>query len=167
MGTRGGVSQISNRHQRANNPYLGDEHYDDSKPTTYLQYLDMNNLYGYAMTQKLPTGFFRFLADDEIKELDISSIPSDSPTGYVLEVSLAYPNHLHEAPERKHIRNGHTLRLCGKNYMEKMKTMNFLLELRWKNLSLLWRTKIITLCIIAIFSYIFNWVWRLSRFTEC
>ena len=79
---------------------MGDEHYDDSKPTTYLQYLDMKNLYGYAMTQKLPTGFFR------------SSIPSDSATGYVLEVSLAYPNHLHDAhsdyalaPERKHIRN--------------------------------------------------------------
>ena len=111
-GLRGGISQISNRYQSANNPYLGEELYDASKPTTYLQYLDMNNLYGYAMVQKLPTGLFKFLTDEEIKSLDFQSVAADSSTGYILEVSLSYPKEIHEsysyyplAPERKCILN--------------------------------------------------------------
>ena len=97
-GLRGGISQISNRYQSANNPYLGEEHYDASKPTTYLQYLDMNNLYGYAMVQKLPTGLFKFLTYEEIKSLDFQSVAADSSSGYILEVRLSYPKEIHELP---------------------------------------------------------------------
>ncbi|WAR20718.1 hypothetical protein MAR_014692 [Mya arenaria] len=52
-GIRGGISQIAHRHAKANNPYLPD--YDASLPTIYLQYLDANNLYGWAMNQPRPT----------------------------------------------------------------------------------------------------------------
>ncbi|CAH3169888.1 unnamed protein product [Porites lobata] len=43
-GTRGGISHISKRYAEANNKYM--DNYDSSKPTTYIQYLDANNLYG-------------------------------------------------------------------------------------------------------------------------
>ena len=45
-GMRGGISVISNRYARANNPYLKPEDYDGSKPHSYICYLDANNLYG-------------------------------------------------------------------------------------------------------------------------
>ena|SRR6218665_1201429 len=54
-GMRGGVSMISNRHAEANSPYLA-QGYDASKETSYITYLDCNNLYGYAMSEPLPTG---------------------------------------------------------------------------------------------------------------
>ncbi|MCG7877069.1 MAG: DNA polymerase [Candidatus Thiodiazotropha endolucinida] len=108
-GMRGGISQISHRYQKANNPLL-DENLDSSQPISYIQYLDMNNLYGYAMTQKLPTGMFRFLNEDEIERLDILSIPEEGSVGMILEVSLIYPNEIHDrdadyplAPEKRRI----------------------------------------------------------------
>ena len=52
-----GVIQSVNRWTKANNPYMGSEFAPD-KPTRYLQYLDANNLYGWAMSQPLPTGGF-------------------------------------------------------------------------------------------------------------
>ena len=56
-GIRGGITQSVHRWAAANNPYMGPE-YDKNKPTKYLQYLDANNLYGWAMSQTLPTGRF-------------------------------------------------------------------------------------------------------------
>ena len=109
-GLRGGISFIANRYKEANNPLLGEQHYDSTKPTSYLQYLDMNNLYGYAMAQKLPTGLFRFLDEEEMEEFNINSKAKDGSKGYILEVSLTYPEQLHDlhsdyplAPERKKV----------------------------------------------------------------
>ena len=59
-GIRGGITQSVHRWAEANNPYMGSKH-DESKPTRYLQYLDANNLYGWAMSQPLPTGGFRWV----------------------------------------------------------------------------------------------------------
>ena len=59
-GIRGGITQSVHRWAAANNPYMGSEH-EPSKPTKYLQYLDANNLYGWAMSQLLPTGEFRWV----------------------------------------------------------------------------------------------------------
>lgn len=86
-GIRGGIVQCTRRHAVANHKYLDD--YDSSKPSEYLMYLDVNNLYGYAMSHSLPYGGFKWL--DDFNHLDISNIPSDSPTGYILEVDLDYP----------------------------------------------------------------------------
>lgn len=55
-GIRGGISQISNRYKKANNPYV--EEYDHSKETSFLAYYDINNLYGLSLSDKLPVGFF-------------------------------------------------------------------------------------------------------------
>ena len=57
-GIRGGITQSINRWAKANNPYMGSEFVPD-KPTRYLQYLDANNLYGWAMSQPLPTSGFK------------------------------------------------------------------------------------------------------------
>ena len=69
-GIRGEITQSVHRWAAANNPYMGSE-YDSSKPTRYLQYLNANNLYGWAMSQPLPTGRFRWvdIHPDEIGEL--------------------------------------------------------------------------------------------------
>ena len=60
-GIRGGITQSVNRWAKANNPYMGSEFVPD-KPTKYLQYLDANNLYGWAMSQPLPTGGFKWVS---------------------------------------------------------------------------------------------------------
>jgi hypothetical protein len=92
---RGGVSTITHRHVTANNPYI--EGYDDQLPNSYIAYLDANNLYGHAMSQSLPFADFRFLAPREINNLDYMNVAPDANTGYILEVDLEYPTHLHDA----------------------------------------------------------------------
>ena len=106
---RGGVSIISKRYAKANNPLI--EGYDDTKPNSWIIYLDANNLYGWAMQQFLPKGDFRFLSEEEISVLNINTIDDESSTGYILQVDLEYPPHLHElhncfplAPERMKIK---------------------------------------------------------------
>ena len=65
---RGGISKISTRHAQANSSSFPDT-YDSSLPNQNLLYLDANNLYGWAMSQSLPTRGFRFLQQDEISTL--------------------------------------------------------------------------------------------------
>ena len=60
-GIRGGITHIAKRYAEANNRYM--DHYDPNKPSTYIQYLDANNLYGCAMSQPLPTHGFKWLKD--------------------------------------------------------------------------------------------------------
>jgi len=64
-GIRGKISTISHRYGKANNKYLD---YDSNMPTTFITYLNENNLYGWAMSQKLPTHGFKWMDDDELKE---------------------------------------------------------------------------------------------------
>ena len=58
-GLRGGISYIAKRYSKANNEYCPD--YDPKKPSTLISYLDMNNLYGWAMSEYLPYGRFKWL----------------------------------------------------------------------------------------------------------
>ncbi|XP_058029287.1 uncharacterized protein LOC131193286 [Ahaetulla prasina] len=104
-GKRGGISMVSKRYARANNPLV--EGYDSSKPTFYIMYLDANNLYGWAMSQPLPTGGFKWEKDLQSLEKNIANHPANSPEGFILEVDLEYPVELHDvhnayplAPER-------------------------------------------------------------------
>ena len=71
--------------------------YDSNKPTNYLQYLDANNLYGWAMSQPLPTGEFRWI---NCKSWDpkrlVEMFVNEKNYGYLLEVDLKYPEKLHD-----------------------------------------------------------------------
>jgi len=89
---RGGISTVSHRYAKANNQYLPD--YDPNSPSQFLIYLDANNLYGNALSEPLPVGKFRFLGDPE--NFDVDSVDCGGATGYVLEVNLEYPDHLHD-----------------------------------------------------------------------
>ena len=91
-GLRGGISYIAKRYAKANNKYIND--YDPKKPLTFITYLDMNNLYGWTMTEYLPYNEFEWL--ENIDEFDINSISQKSDRGYFLEVDLEYPDELHE-----------------------------------------------------------------------
>ena len=60
-GIRGGICHSIHRHAKANNKYM--ENYDENKESFYIQYLDANNLYGWAMSQKLPVNGFKWVED--------------------------------------------------------------------------------------------------------
>ena len=91
-GIRGGITQSVHRWAKANNPYMGSE-YKLCKPTRYLQYLDANNLCGWAMSQPLPAGGFRWV---DIAPDDVRVLLNSSEKGYLLEVDIRYPRELHD-----------------------------------------------------------------------
>lgn len=92
-GIRGGLSQISTRHAVANNKYMSS--YDPSKEDSYILYLDANNLYGWAMSQYLPTKNFKWNSDEWTKE-KIMNIADDAEIGYTFKVDLRIPDELHD-----------------------------------------------------------------------
>ena len=76
-------------------------------------YLDVNNLYGWAMSQYLPTGGFIWLTEKEINKIDLAKYTEDSKKGVILEVHLEYPQELHDlhndyplAPEKMKVTKG-------------------------------------------------------------
>ena len=71
---------------------MGSE-YAPTEPIRYLQYLDANNLYGWAMYQPLPTGAFCWV---DIHPNEVSEPANYSEKGYLLEVDVAYPRELHD-----------------------------------------------------------------------
>ena len=95
---RGGLTQVVKKYGVANNKYLPD--YDKNQKSTYLQYLDANNLYGYAMIKKLPLNGFKW-SDSNIYTTEfIKNYDDDkSKKGYLLEVDVEYPKHSHKAHE--------------------------------------------------------------------
>ena len=88
-GIKGEITRSVHRWAHSNNPYMGSE-YDSSKPTRYLQYLDANNLYGWAMSQPLPTGGFRWV---DVHPDEISELVNHSNCGYLLEVDVILENY--------------------------------------------------------------------------
>lgn len=99
-GMRGGISCISTRYARANNPYMHD--FDPTKPISYILYLDANNLYGLAQTMPLPISNFewmdRSLFDKSAEELTewILSTNEDDDIGFYVDVDIDVPKEIHD-----------------------------------------------------------------------
>ena len=109
-GIRGGISHISKRYAEANNKYMKD--YNPDKESIYIQYLDANNLYGWAMSQPLPTHGFKWI-ENLTKEKVIEILNKENTkNGFLFEVDLFYPRDLwksHDdyplAPDKKKVKN--------------------------------------------------------------
>ena len=142
-GIRGGISHISKRYAEANNKYM--KSFDPQKPSTFIQYLDANNLYGWAMSQNLPTHGFKWMRNIkkdkvmEILEKANHSMSNRGKTGYIFEVDLAYPKKLWEshndyplAPEKKQVSVVEKL-ICDfepkKNYVVHYRSLRQYLEM--------------------------------------
>ena len=94
-GIRGGISIISNRYGKANNKYMKD--FNKSELSKYLMYVDANNLYGWAMSQKLPVHSFKWMSNKEIENIFNNQIVQVwEKTPCILEVDLIYPEELHD-----------------------------------------------------------------------
>ena len=110
-GIRGGISIISNRYGEANNKYM--KGYNKYKLKKFLMYLDINNLYGCAMSGKLPTHGFKWLTSGEMENLYKNQVVQVfEKTPCILEVDLEYPENLHDlhndypfCPERVKCKN--------------------------------------------------------------
>ena len=92
-GIRGGICHAIQRYAKANNKYMND--YNKNKESSYIQYLNASNLYGMAMSEKLPIKGFKWMVDiSEIDENFVKSYNKNSSKGYVLKVDVDYPREL-------------------------------------------------------------------------
>ena len=90
-GIRDGITQAVHKYASANNKYLG-YRFDPKSESSYLQYLGANNLYGWAMSQPLPTGGFKWI---DVNPNEISELATRTDKGYILEIDVSYPRELH------------------------------------------------------------------------
>ena len=94
-GMIGGICHSIYRYAKANNKYMKD--YDKNKESSYLQYWDVNNLYGWAISQKLPVNNFEWIKDIfQFNEDFIENNTEESDEGCFLEVDVQYLEKLHE-----------------------------------------------------------------------
>ena len=89
-----GVTQCSYKKVEANNKYMK-EQYDETKPSSYISYLDADHLYGLAMCKILPFKNFKWHYS-KIDEKKILKYGDEDDVGYILEVDLEYPKDLHD-----------------------------------------------------------------------
>ena len=110
-GIRSGICQVIHRYAKANNKYM--KNYDKNNESSYIEYLDANNLYGWAMSQKLPVNDFKWVKQEELSKFNedfIKNYDENGNTGYFLEVDIDYPKELFNfhkdlpfLPERKKV----------------------------------------------------------------
>ena len=93
-GIRGGICHSIHQYAKANNKYM--KNYNINEESSYIQYLDANNLYGWAMSKKLSVNGFKWLDSNKINEEFIKNYNKNDKKGYILEVDVKYPKKLHD-----------------------------------------------------------------------
>ena len=92
-GIRGEICQATHRCAKANNKYM--KNYDKNNESSYITFLNANNLYGWAMPQKVPLNCFKWVKKwSKFNEVFIRKYDKDSNTRYFLEVDVEYPKTL-------------------------------------------------------------------------
>ena len=95
-GIRGGICHSINRYARANNKYL--KNFDKNKESSYIQYWDENNSYGWAMSQKHPVNYFEWIKNtSQFNEDFIKNDNEESDEGCFVEVDIQFLEKLHES----------------------------------------------------------------------
>ena len=99
---RGGICHASVRYARANNKFMG-ALYDRTKPTSYILYVDANNLYGWALSQALPDDDYQWVSLEDCRDAMVAFQEKasrdrwyDQERHYIFEVDMDYPPELHE-----------------------------------------------------------------------
>ena len=127
-GIRGGISNAFKRYAKANNKFM--QSFDPELKSSFIVYLDANNLYGWAMSKPLPVGEFEWMSEEELG--DWERFVEEEGVGCILEVDLEYPAELHDfhndfplAPEKltlgkvekltQNLRDKEAMVLHGKN----------------------------------------------------
>ena len=93
-GIRSGICHSIHRYAKANNKYM--KNYNKDEESSYIQYLDANNLYRWAMSKKLPVNGFKWIDNNELNEEFIKNYNENNNKGYILEVDVRYQERLHE-----------------------------------------------------------------------
>ena len=108
-GIRGGIYQAVRRYAKANNKYM--KNYKKNNESSYIEYLDANYWYGWAISEKLLVIGFKWIKHlSEFNEYSIKKYVEDSNTPYFFEVDIDYPKNLFNShkylpflPKRKKI----------------------------------------------------------------
>ena len=96
-GIRGGMCNAVYRHAKANNKYM--KKYNKNIKSSYLVYLDAKNLYGWAMSRKLPVDGFKWIEKENLSKFDEKfkkDYDENSDKGYILKVDVEYPKKFHK-----------------------------------------------------------------------
>ena len=94
-GIRGGIYHAIHKYATVNNKYMKD--YDKNKESSYLKYWDVNNLYGLAMSQKLPVNNFKWIEDNSQFNKDfIKNYNQENDEVYFPKVDIQYPEKVRE-----------------------------------------------------------------------
>ena len=92
-GIRGGIYNKVHSYAKANNKYM--KNYDKNKESSFLMHVDANNLYGWAMSKKLPVDEFKWVDDLSTFTRDfIKGYDEEGDVGYLLVVDIEYPKTL-------------------------------------------------------------------------
>ena len=92
-GLNGGISYIAKRFAKANNKYMKD--YIPTKPSKFINYLYLNNLFGWGLSEYIHYGGFKWLKN--VDDFDVMSVSEKSSIGYILKADLEYPDELHDS----------------------------------------------------------------------
>ena len=95
QGIRGIVCQATHSYAKENNKYI--KNYDQNIESSYVEYLDANNLYGWAMSQKLPVNGFKWVKQKTLSKINEDCIKKhneDCNKGYFLELDIEYQKKL-------------------------------------------------------------------------